>query len=245
MHGVSKIAQSGALFMICQNCGNLSKNRSKGWYRIMKNVFKKAFCVLLCVITAVSFAACSKNGSSKSELLSGLTDSVDETNVTATVTAIEKGLKEFDTAVFESCVNSSTLDYIIGFSKGHSQFSDLGKAIFENLTMDIKSIDLDKKTVTLSVNNKQLYIVASNFAGDLKEQYSTTQLLKLLKDDAFLDSSLSTLIDGIKNAQMQDQPKEITLTFEQKDGYLVFNFDENAESAVSGGALEAVKSVWS
>lgn len=111
--------------------------------------------------------------------------------------------------------------------------------------MDIKSIDLNKKTVTLSVNNKQLYIAASNFAGDLKGKYSATQLLELLKDDSFLDSSLSTLIDKIKNAQMKEQPEEITLTFEQKDGYLVFTFDEAAESAVSGGALKAVKDVWS
>ena len=192
----------------------------------MKNILKKSVCFLLCiVITAVSFAACSKSESKqKSELLSGLTDSVDEANVTATIQAIE---------------------YIVGFSKGHTQFSDLGKAIFENLTMDIKSIDLNKKTVTLSVNNKQLYIAASNFAGDLKGKYSATQLLELLKDDSFLDSSLSTLIDKIKNAQMKEQPEEITLTFEQKDGYLVFTFDEAAESAVSGGALKAVKDVWS
>ena len=213
----------------------------------MKNILKKSVCFLLCrVITAVSFAACSKSESKqKSELLSGLTDSVDEANVTATIQAIEKGLKTFDTDVFSACVNSSTLEYIVGFSKGHTQFSDLGKAIFENLTMDIKSIDLNKKTVTLSVNNKQLYIAASNFAGDLKGKYSATQLLELLKDDSFLDSSLSTLIDKIKNAQMKEQPEEITLTFEQKDGYLVFTFDEAAESAVSGGALKAVKDVWS
>ena len=44
---------------------------------------------------------------------------------------------------------------------------------------------------------------------------------------------------------MKEQPEEITLTFEQKDGYLVFTFDEAAESAVSGGALKAVKDVWS
>ena len=212
----------------------------------MKSVLKKSICILLCIVTAVSFAACSKNkAKQKSELLSGLTDSVDEANVTATIQAIEKGLKSFDTDVFSACVKSSTLEYIVGFSKGHTQFSDLGKAIFENLTMDIKNIDLNKKTVTLSVNNKQLYIVASNFAGNLKSSYSTTQLLNLLKDDTFLDSSLSTLIDGIKGAQIKEQPEEITLTFEQKDGYLVFNFDETAESAVSGGALKAVKDVWS
>lgn len=211
----------------------------------MKSVLKKSICLLLCIITAVSFAACSKSASKqKSELLSGLTDSVDEANVTATLKAIESGLKAFDTDVFSACVNSSTLEYIIGFSKGHTQFSDLGKAIFENLTMDIKSIDLNKKTVTLSVNNKQLYIVASNFAGTLKGTYSTTQLLSLLKDDEFLDSSLSTLIDGIKNAEMKEEPEEITLSFEQKDGYLVFTFDETAESAVSGGALKAVKDIW-
>ncbi len=212
----------------------------------MKSVLKKGICIFLCIVTAVSFAACSKNSEKqKSELLSGLTDSIDEANVTSTVNAIEKGLKSFDTDVFAACVDSSTLEYIVGFSKGHSQFSDLGKAIFENLTIEIKSIDLTKKTVTLSVNNKQLYIVASNFAADLKNSYSTTQLLNLLKDDTFLDSSLSTLIDGIKGAQTEEQPEEVTLTFEQKDGYLVFTFDEDAESAVSGGALKAVKDVWS
>ena len=67
----------------------------------MKNILKKSVCFLLCiVITAVSFAACSKSESKqKSELLSGLTDSVDEANVTATIQAIEKGLKTFDTCL--------------------------------------------------------------------------------------------------------------------------------------------------
>ena len=51
--------------------------------------------------------------------------------------------------------------------------------------------------------------------------------------------------DPAKAVEMKEQPEEITLTFEQKDGYLVFTFDEAAESAVSGGALKAVKDVWS
>lgn len=42
---------------------------------------------------------------------------------------------------------------------------------------------------------------------------------------------------------MQSDEQTITLSVSQGDGCLVLGFDEDAENAVSGGALKAIKEI--
>jgi hypothetical protein len=197
---------------------------------VMKNLIKKSICVLLCISTILTFSACSKV-------------EVTDESVTQTVEKVEKALQEFDTETLEKYVDSSTLNYILSFAKNHQQFVDLGVAIFENLSIEIDSIDLENKEVTVSVTNKSLSFVASTFAYDLKNNYSTLQLLKLLDSDNFLDTSLSELTQDIADCVMNDTAIQVTLTIEEGKKNLILGFDEDAEDAVSGGALGAIKSI--
>ena len=206
---------------------------------IMKRFVRSIGCIMLCAALAISFAACSKKPS-KSETLNGLTNEMTAENVTATVEAIEKGLKDFDTDVFDACVSSETLEYIISFAKNHEQFSQLGKDIFANLSMEIVNIDLQAKTVTVSVTNKYLYTAASDFTYELLAD-GKMNLISKLDDEAFLDKSLARLEEDINSAEMIEEPVEVTLTIAQGEEYLKLTFDEDAEAAVSGRALTAVK----
>ena len=70
------------------------------------------------------------------------------------------------------------------------------------------SVDLDKKTVTLTVKNKDLAQGASDFANELKKDYSAFQLLAKLSDDTFLDSRLAQLKEKIADAQMEENSKK-------------------------------------
>lgn len=195
---------------------------------------KKIISLIMCaVLIAVSFCACS-----------GPNADMTEENITETVTVVETALKEFNTDDLEKYVDSSTLSIIMGYAKDHQQFVDLGKAIFENLDIEIKSIDTESSTVTVSVANKNLYDTASDFASDLKSDYSTLQLLNKLSDDDFLDRKLALLCNNINECEMMPQPAEVTLTIEPGSKNLVLIFDDEAENAVSGGALTGIKSIY-
>ena len=166
-----------------------------------------------------------------------------EENVTDTVAAAEQALQQFDKKKLEKYVDSKTLCTILGFAKGHIQFDALGKAIFENLSISIKEIDTDAKTVTVAVKNKELYDTAYEFARDLRDRYTNIQLLNKLSDDAFLDASLGDLTAQIAQAPMREEEQEVVLTVTQGKRNLVLSFDDAAEDAVSGGALSAIQSI--
>lgn len=196
---------------------------------------KKTFSIFLSVLLiCLCFAGCS-----------GPNADMTEENITATVDTVMTALKDFDTEKLEKYVDSSTLSTILGYAKDHQQFVDLGKAIFENLTYEVTSVDLDNSTVTVSISNKDLYQVASDFAQNLKSSYSTIQLLTKLSNDSFLDRKLGVLCESIDSAEMLPDSTEITLTVEQSDKNLVLVFDEPAENIISGGALSAIKEIYS
>ena len=180
---------------------------------------KKTLSILLCLaFMLVSFTACSSNA-------------MTEKNVTKTVDTAFAALKEFDTDTLQKYVDSSTLNTIVGYAEKHEQLKQLGQAIFENVDYEIKSIDLDKKTVTLTVKNKDLAQGASEFANELKKDYSAFQLLAQLKEK-------------IADAQMEENGVDITLNIEQGSKNLKLTFDDTAENAVSGGALSSIKAIF-
>lgn len=193
---------------------------------------KKTLSILLCfAFMLVSITACSSNA-------------MTEKNVTKTVDTAFAALKEFDTDTLQKYVDSSTLNTIVGYAEKHEQLKQLGQAIFENVDYEIKSIDLDKKNVTVTVKNKDLAQGASEFANELKKDYSAFQLLAKLSDDTFLDSRLAQLKEKIADAQMEENGVDITLNIEQGSKNLKLTFDDTAENAVSGGALSSIKAIF-
>ena len=195
---------------------------------------KKSISILLCAILFIlTFTGCS----SSAELT--------EENVKKTVDKSFSALADFDTKKLDKYVDSSTLSVIIGYAEKHEQFSQLGRAIFANLSYEVTAVDLENKTVTVSVKNKDLYQVASDFASQLNNDYTAIQLLSKLNDEEFLDRKLNTLSTEIENAPMADSAVDITLKIEQGKSNLVLIFDEQAESSVSGSALDAIKSIYS
>lgn len=196
---------------------------------------KKAISFLLCVVLiCLSLTACS-----------GPNADMTEENITATVEAAETALKKFDIEGLNKYVDSPTLSVILSYAEKHEQFADLGRAIFANLEMEVKSIDIENQTVTVSVSNKDLYQAASEFTQKLKSEYSTFQLLTKLNNDTFLDSKLSTLCEEIDKAELLPDAVEITLNIEQGKKNLALGFNDDSENAVSGGALSAIKSIYS
>ncbi len=196
---------------------------------------KKAISLLMCaVMLCLSLTACS-----------GPNADMTEENITKTVETVETALKEFDIDNLNKYVDSSTLSIILGYAEEHEQFAELGRAIFGNLEMEIKSIDIDNKTVTVSVSNKDLAQTASDFAQQLKSEYSTFQLLAKLSSDLFLDTKLAQLCQDIEEAEILPQKIEMTLNIEQSKKNLVLSFNADAENAVSGGALSAIKTIYS
>ena len=195
-------------------------------------IYKSILCFLLVFSMIFCLSACSSSGTEMTE-----------ENVTKTVEKATIALQKFDKKALEKYVDSTTLDYIIKLSKGHKQFDELGVAIFENLTVEIKEINLEKSTVTLNINNKELYFVASSFAEKLTSEHSAFQLLGLLKDDEFLDESLATLTDAINDSDMKPESTTVTVKIKQDKKNLVLCLDEEAEDAYSGSALTAIKSI--
>lgn len=133
---------------------------------------------MLALLLALSFAGCS--GST----------AMTEANVTATVDSAFDALKGFDTKKLEKYVDSKTLSVIITYANKHDQFADLGKALFKNLEYNIEGIDLNAKTVTVSVRNKDLKDTASAFTKALVSKYSALQMLSLLNNETLLNTSL-------------------------------------------------------
>lgn len=167
-----------------------------------------------------------------------------EENITATVKEAEAALKEFDIKKLEKYVDSSTLSTILNYAKEHEQFVELGKAMFANLEMEITNIDLENETVTISVKNKDLFKAARDFADELKSQYTAIQLMTKLSDDKFLDVKLNTLCKQIEECELIPDSIEMTLSIEKGKKNLVLYFNTDAENAVSGGALKAIKSIY-
>ena len=191
---------------------------------------KKTIAVILsAVLIALTLCSCS-----------GAEVEMTEENITDSVNTAMTALTEFNTKRLEKYVDSSTLNTIIGYANKHNQFKELGAAIFENLEYEITDIDTEAKTVTLNVYNKELSGVAYEFASKLMKSYSTIELLKRLDDDEWLDANLNELTDMIDEAAFNEEPIEITLSVKEGKKNLVFVFDENAEDAVSGGALTSI-----
>ena len=193
---------------------------------------KKTLSIILCLaLVILSFTACSSS------------NSLTEENVTKTVDTSFEALKEFDTDKLQKYVDSSTLNTIANYAQKQEQFKTLGQAIFENLDYEIKDIDLDKKTVTITVKNKDLSEGAKKFAEEITSEYSGVQLLGKLNDVSFLNTKLAELKDLISKAKMEEDGIDITLNIEQGSKNLKLAFDDAAENAVSGGALNAIKSL--
>lgn len=194
---------------------------------------KKIISIILCaVLICVSLCGCSQG------------NKMTEKNVEYTVEAAVDALKEFDTENLKKYVKSTTLTIIISYAEKHDQFAQLGKAIFENLEYEITDINLQASTVTISVKNKDLYEVANAFASELKAKYSTPELMKSLGDERFLDNNLTKLTSKIALARMLDESTEITLNIRQGKDNLMLSFGNEAEDIISGGALNAVKQVF-
>lgn len=192
---------------------------------------KKALSLLLaCLMITLCFSGCS-----------GKTSMSEENMTDAANTAIA-ALKSFDTQTLEKYVESSTLSVILNYAGRHSQFTELGQAMFENLNCEIVSVNKSEKSITLSVINKDLSAAASSFTKSLTAQYSTMELLSNLNDSDWLDINLAALTAGIGASPMMSEAQEITLSVKKGEENLVLVFDEEAENAVSGGALGAIKS---
>lgn len=193
---------------------------------------KKTISAVLSVML-IAFTLCSCSSKPNAEMT--------EANITKTVDTAFEALKNFDTETLEKYVDSTTLNVIMSYAENHEQFKKLGIAIFSNLTYEIKNIDVENKTVTVSVLNKDLYEAASNFTNKLLNSYSTFQLLQRLSDDNWLDQNLAALTKSIESAEMEIASAEITLNITQSSENLILTFNEQAEDEVSGGALRAIK----
>lgn len=197
----------------------------------MKTIMNNVLCIGLCITLLFSLAGCSGN------------NELTEENVKNTVEISVEALKNFDQKKLGKYVDSATLSYILKFADGHEQFSELGRAIFENLEVTVTAIDLENQTVTIEVLNKDLFLAAADFTKKLTSEYSGFQLLGKLSDDNFLDLHLGMLVESINNAEMQLEPESVVLKVTQGKRNLILSFDENAENAVSGGALTAIKNI--
>lgn len=196
----------------------------------MKNIPKILISVILVVAVALSFTSCAKT-------------EMTEENITETVSTVETALKEFDTDKLEKYVSSSTLGYILKYAEKHQQFVDLGKAMFGNLSITVESVDVENQTVTVTVKNKDLSSAAYDFASNLKSEYTPLQLLGKLDDENFLNISLNELVSSM-NSATDEVEASVTLKVKKGDKNLVLSFDEDAENAVSGGALTTIKSLY-
>lgn len=194
---------------------------------------KKIISLSLAVIMiAMSFCACSKPNAKMTE-----------GNVKKTVNTAFSALKDFDTDDLKTYVESSTLSLIIVYASQHQQFVDLGQAIFKNLDYEIKEIDLDRKTVVVSVKNKDLSVAAQSFADSLKG-FSPFELLAKLSDNKWLDEKLGELTSAIKSSPDKADYVDITLHIKEAGDHLTLSFTDEAENEVSGGAITAIKSVF-
>lgn len=187
---------------------------------------------LAAILIAATFCACSSKPTAE----------LTEANITKTIDTAFTALREVDEEALGTYVNASSLKFLLGYTKKYTQFDDLGKAMFANLTYEIKSIDVQGQTAVISVNNKDLSEISSEFTQSLTAEYSTLELLKKLSDEQWLDDNLASLTSKIDAAQMKEQPAEITVKIEQAKDHLVLFFGVSEEDAISGGALGAIMS---
>lgn len=189
--------------------------------------------VLVFVIVAMLFSGCS----------SAPNADMTERNVKNTVDVAFDALKAFDTDALNTYVKSATLSQIMTYAQEHEQFKKLGQAIFANLEYEIGDIDLDAGLVTVSVKNKDLEEAAKSYMDGLLDAFSLFDLLAKIGDDSWLDENLSVLTNSINDCEMNNEPVEITLKIKEGGENLVLRFGADAENAVSGGALGAIKSI--
>lgn len=197
----------------------------------MKKSAKILVSCLLVFVMAFSFVGC---GNTK----------MTEKNITNTVEIVESALKEFDAKTLEKNVDSPTLKVIMSYAKKHQQFAELGRAIFHNLSIKIDKIDVENQTVTVTVTNLDLRVPASIFANKLKSNYSVIELVGKLNNEEFLDTSLKELTDEINICEATTEAT-VNLTVSKGKKGLVLGFGDEAENAVSGGALTAIKDIYS
>ena len=196
----------------------------------MKKITKSALCFLLAVITVFSLAGCSKV-------------QMTEDNILQTVIDVETALKDFDEETLKKYVDSKTLDVIIQYAEKHIQFEQLGTRIFESMTMNVESVDTEKQTVTVRITNYDYTSTASIFVSNLKSSYTPVQLMNKIDDENFLNSQLSELVE-LMGMTSDEYEKTVTLKVEKGKRNLVLVFDEEAEDAVSGGALSSIKDIY-
>lgn len=197
----------------------------------MKKILSLA---LVFIIVAMLFSGCSSSAPN---------GDMTEKNVKNTVAVAFDALKAFDIDALNTYVKSSTLSQIMTYAQDHEQFKKLGQAIFANLEYEIVDIDLDAGLVTLSVKNKDLEEAAKRYMDGLLEEFSLLDLLAQISDDSWLNDNLSVLTNSIDDCEMNNEPVEITLKIKEGGGNLVLRFGSDAENAVSGGALGAIKSI--
>ncbi|MCD7723860.1 MAG: hypothetical protein LUH82_07990 [Clostridiales bacterium] len=202
---------------------------------MLKKIKKLAALVTAAVLVAAVFSGCSSKPGAE----------MTEENITATVDTVFEALVNFDVDDLGTYVDSSTLNTVMSYAEKYEQFQELGKAIFASLEYEIEEINIDEATVTLTVYNKDLYDIALEFVDDLLDKYSLLQLLTKLSSESWLDDNLSDLTQKIDDAVMNVAGTEITLDIEQKSDNLVLSFDTEAEDGVSGGALGAIKQIYS
>lgn len=197
----------------------------------MKKSIKISISLLLVFVMAFSFVGCSST-------------KMTEENITKTVEVVETALKEFDADKLEKYVESPTLKIIMSYAKKHEQFAELGRAIFHNLSIKINEIDAENGTVSVTVSNLDLKAPAASFANNLKSNYSVIQLMAMLNNEEFLDTSLKELTDEINECDGTIE-STVTLNISKGKKNLVLGFGDEAENAVSGGALTSIKDIYS
>lgn len=194
---------------------------------------KRLLAILMCAVMLIlCFTGCSGNAE------------MTEANITKAVAQAEKALKNFDQDKLEKYVDSSTLSTIIKYTGNYDFIDDIGQSLFENLSIEIVSIDAENATVTLSVTNKDLKQPASEFAQRLKSENTTIGLLSKLNNQAFVEAN-TIAIEDMVNAAPMAEPVEITVNVLQGKKNLALSFDEEGEDAVSGGALSSIKQIYS
>lgn len=195
---------------------------------------KKFISLALAVIfVACSFCAC------QSKPTADLT----EENISKTIETAFTALQAVDEEALGTYVKASSLNFLLGYTKKYAQFDELGKAMFANLSYEIKEINVKKKTATVLVKNKDMRALAMDFTKSLVEEYSTVELLSKLSDEAWLDENLSQLTGEIDAAQIKSEAAEIEIKIEQKKDHLVLVFSQSAEDEISGGVLGAIMSI--
>lgn len=200
----------------------------------MRSYLKRSICFLLAVMMTLSLSACSAG------------TRMTEENITKTIQKVEKALREFDTQTLEKYVSSKTLDYIIRYAAEHEQINRVGKLLFKNLEINIKSVDTKNATASVEVKNKDLALGGERYMRLLntRSRGDTFKMLELMSDEDFLNLSEKMLTAQISRATVPDNPTAVTLKIKKGKGNLIVSFDEKAEDAVAGGAVKSIKNAY-